>query len=213
MNARHWIGVVALCGLSVAGAELLRADPVPPTTPSVAAPARTVELRTDDAQTDALWARLRRLEGELRDTEGELHAAEVPSSAGEAQMSDEPLPSPEELAERRAIYRSQLEDILDAETQDPTWGPQTESTIDESLRTFGNEHVTVHGLECRATLCRLELTIAEEGDPMGTMDGLMGRPGFTLPGMANMETDPDGTERVFVFLARDAEGGLPQPPA
>ena len=174
----------------------------------------------DGANDAALWARLRRIEGELAAAR-ETTTQEVSGEVATNEPTDEPVDpatmSPDELEQylerrtyERAIYRSQLEDTMDQEAVDPAWATAAEDEINRSIRSVDMENIDVYGVECRARYCRVELTFAAGTDPQETMGELTRQPGFAMQGMADFETDPDGTERVFVFLAREG-AEFPEP--
>lgn len=171
--------------------------------------------RASTSENEAILARLRRIEGEL-ERRPEAPVVDVAPVSGPSEEAEAETPyddrTEEERELARALYRSQLEDVLDSEEVDPEWGPATESLLDESIAEFGAEGLALYGLECRSTLCRLEFTVDSEGNSFSAIDGLMGKPGFDLAGQADFEVDPDGTERIYVFLARE-DGGFPEPAA
>lgn len=172
--------------------------------------AHAEDNRGDDARLAALERRMSQLQNNVQ---GSAHQSQ-PASEEPAAEESEPL-DPAEMTEaerevyqarrvqERAIYRSQVNDVIDTESIDVEWAPEAEDTLQSSVGASQLEGLQVHELECRSTLCRVELGFPTSVDANEVIGELSVAPGFDMQGMADLEFEYDGTPRLYIFLARE----------
>jgi len=152
----------------------------------------------------------------LRREKGEEHAARAESAAADAGL--EPFDPAEEEAllieEEERAMQARLETIEGAiatEPEDAEWSYSAADLIREVLASKEFEGTSLYGLECRSTLCKLEVghddrrkrTEFEMRFPMRVASLL---PRVTM----NLIEDDGGSSRTIVYLAREGHR-FPQP--
>jgi hypothetical protein len=111
----------------------------------------------------------------------------------------------EELALQREEIRQNIDEAFAAERADGPWRRDTEGTLMDSLAANVQDvDYSVKNLECRSTMCRMQLEVGES-NPQELMENIAGKPGFDMAGMVQLEPNDQGGTDVHLFLARDVE--------
>lgn len=129
-------------------------------------------------------------------------------------MAPTEVPPPESDGELREVLaeqkreRAKLREMLDArlaaESRDSEWAGVVERDLSGSIAKFA-ELATLERVECRDTLCSLEMSHPNPDDQRQAMNDLAGEPGFRLAGKAHLEFSPEEGARTYVYLRRDSD--------
>ena len=139
----------------------------------------------------------------------------LPSPPAVVAPSDEPDESPPPARPAAAPFdsnaaRAHVERTFEQESSDSGWASDAQREVRENLSTLLPSTASVRGLDCRATLCRLEVDFPLETD----FREAMGRPGAMVrlwkgPSLALIERDSArGSVTVIGYLVRQ---GHPMP--
>lgn len=175
--------------------------------PAVAA-APVASQTSDRRELDALRRQLTALTEDvdsLFDTQDQLvDQVSAPPIAEEAEIVDEA-----DLDAHTAQTQSILATALEREPADPKWAPEAESTMQERLLDLGDAVRSIDHVECRRTLCRVEIHYDEAAiDPNALADRLGSLAPWGSNGFYSVETT--GERRAWVYLSRE---GFGLPPA
>jgi hypothetical protein len=103
-------------------------------------------------------------------------------------------------AERRAFY----DDLIEADPLDTAWAGPAEKSLTGALSGEAFRGSTVAAVQCRSTLCRIEVSHADGAAQDAFLPAAMSRPELDSRGLAQRIEDPDHPERrsTVIFLAR-----------
>lgn len=171
-------------------------------------PDRLAALEKDMAD---LKLQLARLQGELA-----ARRTHVDPAADRAQVPPDPAKAAERIAELRAQEDKQqqeqgkwLETSFQQQTVNPNWSVKTKKLILDSLAADNVGSGDIVDIDCRATMCRVELT--NDGDhPAPKISSFPMLVGQDLPNIrVNQLTEQDGSTTTLLYLSREdfAEDG------
>lgn len=132
---------------------------------------------------------------------GEATKPPVDQSASIAAHADEPEPiSPDEqLAHLDATFVSQV--------PDQTWAGAQRERTSALLGSLGSTASEIVGVECRGSLCRAQLTLADEERYNALMHTMVASPEFRTAGQQatvhRKPAGPDGRVAVSIFLTKE----------
>ena len=121
-----------------------------------------------------------------------------------------PAPSPiPELAPRDEPdlsitgQRARLEDRFAAETPDVVWATTAKQELHADLGRFATRDASVRDVQCRASLCRIELALATRDAASGFMESWLRKRTWTGPGVADNDViGADGQPRMVMFVGK-----------
>jgi len=109
---------------------------------------------------------------------------------------------PERPLERQAAdalseRRTQLQAQFAAQPIDPSWASSSKQLLNDDLGKYASADVRVRGVECRSTLCRVELAPVNRDAGQRFMEAWVRHRTWTGPGFAASDGDS-----MIVFLGR-----------
>ncbi|MEQ1557416.1 MAG: hypothetical protein ABL933_00580 [Methyloglobulus sp.] len=181
----------------------------------------STDASTDDNLKENLIA-LRKevalLKADLADLRANMHASrqQITGNVTENQAATDPTPNtgltPEEtIAKEDEFFRKQgeaLEAGFHQQTIDPAWSAKTKQLLQDALTSAKIPSKSVIGIECRASMCKVELASDENGKAPNTTQ-LQMKIGTELPNvMVNQFKEIDGSTTNIFYLSRE-EFNLP----
>ncbi len=112
-----------------------------------------------------------------------------------------PQPADDDLSPIAQSHR--MQDRFIAERTDATWARTAQLELHDDLGRFAGQDIQIQEVECRSTLCRVELAFARPDLGMTFMQKWLAARTWTGPGVAeNQPAPPDGPQRMVVFLGK-----------
>ena len=100
--------------------------------------------------------------------------------------------------------RARLEDRFRAEATDGAWAPTAQQQLQSDVGRFATRDVDLRAVECRASMCRVELALATRDAASGFMEAWLRDRTWTGPGLADNDVlGSDGQPRLVMFVAKD----------
>lgn len=100
--------------------------------------------------------------------------------------------------------RARLEDRFAAERPDTSWATTAQQELHADLGRFATKNASVRDVQCRASMCRIELALATRDSATEFMESWLRQRTWTGPGVADNEVvGPDGQPRMVMFLGKD----------
>lgn len=125
----------------------------------------------------------------------------APASSGPALAMSPPSDEPDLSI---AGQRARLEDRFAAETPDVAWATTAQQELHADLGRFATRDASIRDVQCRASLCRIELALATPDAASGFMESWLRNRTWTGPGVAdNGVVGSDGQPRMVMFLSKD----------
>lgn len=128
-----------------------------------------------------------------------------PTSGGDEEAREAAVAEPPAAPDVDApASRSQVEASFQAESVDSGWASSAQREVRDTLASMLPASALVRGLDCRATLCRLEVDFSAEAE----FREVMGSPGALIrlwsgPAVTHFEKDPArGTVTLVSYLVR-----------
>ena len=110
-------------------------------------------------------------------------------------------PSPELTI---ASQRARLEERFLAVTTDGGWASSSQQQLQTDLGRFVTRDVGVRDVQCRASLCRIELALATRDAASGFMESWLRERTWTGPGLADNDVGgADGAPRLVMFVGKE----------
>ena len=104
--------------------------------------------------------------------------------------------------------REHLQAAFEAQPVDPGWSSGAARALDADLARFASDDIRVVRVECRATLCRAELTLASADNGDAFVQGWLRGRSVTGPGI--IVTDLIGTALTLVVFVGKPDTDLPR---
>lgn len=102
-----------------------------------------------------------------------------------------------------AGQRARLEDRFAAETPDAAWATTAQQELHADLGRFSTRDATVRDVQCRASMCRIELALATRDAASEFMESWLRKRTWTGPGVADNEVvGADGQPRMVMFVGK-----------
>lgn len=131
----------------------------------------------------------------------------VPRSGAPLLAPDPPLAAPALRDEPDLSIRGQrmrLEDRFAAERSDPAWATTAQQELHADLGRFATREVGVRDVQCRASMCRIELALANRDAASTFMESWLRARTWTGAGVADNEVvGSDGQPRLVLFVGKD----------
>lgn len=109
------------------------------------------------------------------------------------------------LRQQRQTQRQDIEQAMrNAGGRDSDWAAATRQQLSQSMATLRDDRTRLVELDCAANYCRLVLTHSGIAAQQDMLERTAGKPGFSLPGMAHLENNEDGTAVTYVYLRNPA---------
>lgn len=100
--------------------------------------------------------------------------------------------------------RARLEDRFAAETPDASWATTAQQELHADLGRFATRDASVRDVQCRASMCRIELALATRDAASGFMESWLRKRTWQGPGVADNDVvGADGQPRMVMFLGKD----------
>lgn len=216
-SRNHAIVVMAVCaaaGLAFgAGSALSSPKEAPPDLPREAA--------AGEEDRDTIVDRLTTLERKLERARANPTAAASPAPAPtepantEEAAADEganPEMAPKSRQEWVKDVIGSYEATYTGQPEDPDWSARTSRAITETLRHTNIEGSTVNAASCRSTMCRVEMSHADQAAQAYFVQHIPREPPFDTSGFYHRVETEDGASSTVLYLARTGFE-LPPPPA
>lgn len=139
------------------------------------------------------------------ETVGAAHAVatrSIPTPSIASPSMPTPAPAPEEdVTELRG---RRLQDRFDAERIDASWAATARQEVHDDLDRSTGDDVQLQDVECRASLCRADVTFTKRGAGTSFMQKWLHSRTWTGPGFAETRaTDhPEALQHMVVFLGK-----------
>jgi hypothetical protein len=105
-----------------------------------------------------------------------------------------------------AGQRARLEDRFAAETRDAAWATTAQQELHADLGRFATRDVGIRDVQCRASLCRIELALATRDSASAFMESWLRQRTWTGPGVADSDVvGADGQPRMVMFVGKDGQ--------
>jgi hypothetical protein len=140
-------------------------------------------------------------------------AAAAPNSQGaEKAAGKEAAPAAPAKSITRAEIEAHIQSAFQQQTNDPAWAPQAVKHLREGVAAILPDSSQVRSLDCRTSLCQLELTRMDEKQYQEVMAQATRNPSFWSGGSmgSKQESVEDGKLDVVLYLAREGQP-LPMP--
>lgn len=120
-------------------------------------------------------------------------------------------PTEDELKQHQVERLAAIEKDFQSEMVEKEWASKTSSAIRDvfnAIGTQGNKWPELNGsslqnVECRSSLCKLEVDHADQKAVMGFMRNFQGSIGRSLPRMVReLQQNPDGSFTTHAYMAR-----------
>ncbi|MGH8487678.1 MAG: hypothetical protein ACREXS_02070 [Gammaproteobacteria bacterium] len=180
----------------------------------------SVDLRSQIA---LLRSDLAKVQRQLRQlVQSAAHAQQSAKPSGTEKPADAVVLSEQELRDQdadvieadnqRSLARMAAgETVLQQESADGVWSIQAMDALGQALGSEEFSSTKVQDMECRATLCRLEVVYADQEQQMRFEQHFSFKVGQLLPRMMmHSEEQTDGTISAVIYLAREGHD-LPPP--
>jgi flagellar motor protein MotB len=205
---------ISLLAVGVAAGVFLRSQPATPRP----APAALSDRLGAEAELNALKRDLDQLRATTRDLQARAQMAAdappAPSSAVDTRaVADPSIPTPLLLPEEQQQLQKEadqahakqlqaLEQRLQNEPKDRAWTEQVKAVVDAAGARPEMSGSTIQALDCRTTLCRMEVSHAEEA----SQQRFWGTVGADFPifgsGTLSHKENPDGTVVTVAYFTR-----------
>lgn len=204
---------IAAAGVAAVAALVLAAVPFGGGEAAPATAEATPTAASRDGQVLALRGEIAQLRREVRQREVAAMPVAAAAADGEAGDGLHPMLDREQVRDNErvvvAAIRNQLDDVMAGEPTDPTWAAETEAGVRNTLATPRYAALALDRVECRSTMCRLQLSTPE--DPSRTEEliaELTTEAPFSSGGFVSIGVDGAPTA---MYVAR-AGHELPPPP-
>jgi len=105
-----------------------------------------------------------------------------------------------------AGQRARLEDRFAAEKTDTGWAATAQQELHADLGRFATRDVGIRDVQCRASLCRIELALATRDSATEFMESWLHKRTWTGPGVADNDVvGADGQPRMVLFVGKDGQ--------
>ncbi|MFP2923936.1 hypothetical protein ACLESO_01715 [Pyxidicoccus sp. 3LG] len=154
------------------------------------------------------WAR-----PELARAAPPVAAVQSPPAAGEGEEPPATAPAPAAAFDATAM-QAHVESLFQAESAESGWASEAQREVRDGISSLLPSTASVRALDCRASLCRLEVAYSSEEEFRQVMGppGAMGRL-WRGPSMVHLEKDPvRGTLTAVSYLVRPGHP-MPTPPS
>ena len=109
------------------------------------------------------------------------------------------------LRQQRQIQRQDIEQAMrKAGDGNSNWAVTTRQQLSQTLAMLRDSSSRLVELDCAANYCRLVLTHSSIAAQQDMLEKTAGKPGFSLPGIAHLENNEDGTAVTYVYLRNPA---------
>jgi hypothetical protein len=99
--------------------------------------------------------------------------------------------------------RARLEDRFAAETADAGWATTAQQELHADLGRFATRDASVREVQCRASMCRIELALATRDAASGFMESWLRQRTWAGPGVADNDVvGADGQPRLVMFVGK-----------
>ncbi len=100
--------------------------------------------------------------------------------------------------------RARLEDRFAAETPDASWATTAQQELHADLGRFATRDASVQDVQCRASMCRIELALATRDAASGFMESWLRKRTWSGPGVADNDViGADGQPRMVMFVGKE----------
>jgi hypothetical protein len=212
-NAIGAMSVTVVIGLAL-GAHLLRS---PPKEASPGSPETEVGEDGRDSLADRLTAVERKLEQARSRAAATLSPAPAPTEQAKAgEAAAEEGASPEAEPRSREQWAKEVIGSYEAfhagQSKDPAWSASTSRAIVETLHEVNMEGSTADAVDCRTTVCRLDIGHADQAAQAYFLQHIPVQPPFDTSGFYHRVETEDGASRTVLYLARNGFELPPPPP-
>ncbi|HEY0254082.1 MAG TPA: hypothetical protein VGC41_21285 [Kofleriaceae bacterium] len=105
-----------------------------------------------------------------------------------------------------AQQRTRLEDRFASEKRDPAWANTAQQELHTDLGRFATREVAVRDIQCRASLCRIELALATHDAAPAFMEQWIYQRTWAGPGVADSDVvGADGQPSVVMFVGKEGQ--------
>ena len=159
------------------------------------------ELKTSS---DKMNLKVRKQEQKLNDVNASADLGASNTQPSEEKEAHPELTPEEEIELAEAQLQSQIElmeKTIFTEETDPEWSSEAELALDEAYRSGEMEMVEIVDIDCRTTLCRVELSFDGSGSSEEDFFELVGL--IPWGGQRFMRVDTGENAEAVVYLARE----------
>jgi len=102
-----------------------------------------------------------------------------------------------------AARRTRMQAHFAEQPVDRSWASTAQYALQDDLGKVAAEGIRLHRVECRSSLCRAEFIATSRDTATAFLESWLHQRTWTGPGFASQDdSNPDGSPRMIVFLAR-----------
>ena len=163
--------------------------------------------RAEGQDSHATDLKLALLQAQVTGLQAQLAGKPAPTPAPAAPAAEQRTPEEVSAAEAKAWHEliAQTEATFQAEARDPKWSQETSATFRAALMESSLLRAAFQNLDCRSSMCRVEMLDDRSPEFMTQLQNLILRVGPALPTMRGEHvTKPDGSKATIYYLSKES---------